>query len=226
MLVFKRRTVFKPLKRLLVFNGEQYLSLCLKGCMRFNGGQYFILYKVCLCFNGGQYFILYKGCLCLTEDNTWAFIKDASVLTEDNILSFIKDACVSTEDDFEDLDEEVDEQSVDEPQGRLRRLIELLDGLFDRLLRRIFRKYSPTIVNMYIYNNTLGKQRTWLIQLFEFGSTKSQKKNRYEIKTQNFKRLSCPAKNKTPCCQVRYPSFLRPDYSSSLHYKYLFQLYR
>ena len=76
-------------------------------------------------------------------------------------LNVFQDACVSTEDDdFDDMDDE--SEASDEPRvgptqpSRLSRVVDWLDGLFDRLLVRIFRKYSPNIVNMYIYSNTLG----------------------------------------------------------------------
>ena len=64
-------------------------------------------------------------------------------------------------------------------------------------------------LHTYIY---IFYKRTWLIKLFEFGSTKSQR----QINTANYdvrneikqSRLSCPAKNPSPCFQPRILSFL------------------
>lgn len=68
-----------------------------------------------------------------------------------------QDACVSTEDDdFEDISEdlEVDEEEVSVPVCLA--IVEYFDQMFERLLRRIFRRYSPAIPGMVIYTDTLG----------------------------------------------------------------------
>ena len=68
-----------------------------------------------------------------------------------------QDACVSTEDDdFEDIfdDDEVDEDEDVRPVCLA--VVEYFDKMFERFLRRIFRRYSPTIPGMVIYTDTLG----------------------------------------------------------------------
>ena len=68
-----------------------------------------------------------------------------------------QDACVSTEDDdFEDIfdDDEVDEDEDVRPVCLA--IVEYFDKMFERFLRRIFRRYSPTIPGMVIYTDTLG----------------------------------------------------------------------
>ena len=68
-----------------------------------------------------------------------------------------QDACVSTEDDdFEDIsdDAEIDEEEESVPACVA--IVEYFDKMFDRFLRRIFRRYSPAIPGMVIYTDTLG----------------------------------------------------------------------
>merc|ERR1719323_1462221 len=65
-----------------------------------------------------------------------------------------QDACVSTEDDdFEDCD---DDDEEDEPRPSvITSLVEWCDEMFDRALKRIFRKYHPMIAQMKIYTETV-----------------------------------------------------------------------
>ena len=65
-----------------------------------------------------------------------------------------QDACVSTEDDdFEDCDD--DEEDNEPRPSVITRLVEWCDEMFDRALKRIFRKYHPMISQMKIYTETV-----------------------------------------------------------------------
>ena len=66
-----------------------------------------------------------------------------------------QDACVSTEDeDFEDIEEE--EEDTEPKPVKFQFITKCMDELFDIFLKRLFRKYSPVIPQMTIYNDTLS----------------------------------------------------------------------
>ena len=68
-----------------------------------------------------------------------------------------QDACVSTEDDdFEDICDDVEVDEEEESLPVCLAIVEYFDKMFERFLRRIFRRYSPTIPGMVIYTDTLG----------------------------------------------------------------------
>ena len=68
-----------------------------------------------------------------------------------------QDACVSTEDDdFEDLPDDEEVEEVEENVPVCLAIVEYFDMMFERFLRRIFRRYSPSIPRMVIYTDTLG----------------------------------------------------------------------
>ena len=68
-----------------------------------------------------------------------------------------QDACVSTEDDdFEDICDDVEVDEEEESLPVCLAIVEYFDKMFERFLRRIFRRYSPTIPGMGIYTDTLG----------------------------------------------------------------------
>ena len=68
-----------------------------------------------------------------------------------------QDACVSTEDDdFEDISEDVEVDEEEERKSVCLTVVEYFDQMFERFLRRIFRRYSPAIPGMEIYTDTLG----------------------------------------------------------------------
>ena len=68
-----------------------------------------------------------------------------------------QDACVSTEDDdFEDIIDDVEVEVEEESLPACLAVADYFDKMFERFLRRIFRRYSPTIPGMVIYTDTLG----------------------------------------------------------------------